>query len=293
MEDPIREFEDGGYVNLIAKFVGPEAYSYAFDGQWGYLDHALASSTLVSQVTGAAEWHINADEPSVLDYNTDFKPAPQIESLYAPDEFRTSDHDPVIVGLSLDGDPSIDVVGNAGQCLSDNEVTVRVRVRDGGTAADDLEVTATGSGEAIVPGSVQVSGAGTFRTVTIGLVTGKKVSEGLVEVTVDDGTTETTLEIGVLSGTRGADTLTGEAGLSWVLVGGNGADRLVGADLDDLLCGGNGDDVLRGGGGRDTLVGGRGADVLEGGAGADAYDGGRGDDDLVGVDPAVDEVRGQ
>ena len=40
-----------------------------FDGQAGYLDHALASASLDSQVTGAPEWHINADEPSVLDYD--------------------------------------------------------------------------------------------------------------------------------------------------------------------------------------------------------------------------------
>ena len=32
-----------------------------------------ASPVIVSQVTGVAEYHINADEPSVLDYNTDFK----------------------------------------------------------------------------------------------------------------------------------------------------------------------------------------------------------------------------
>ena len=45
--------------------------------------------------------HHNADEPSVLDYNTDFKSAGQITSLYAPDRFRTSDHDPVLAGLNL------------------------------------------------------------------------------------------------------------------------------------------------------------------------------------------------
>ena len=47
------------------------------------------------------EYHINADEPSVLDYNTNFKSAGQLISLYNPDQFRVSDHDPVIVGLCL------------------------------------------------------------------------------------------------------------------------------------------------------------------------------------------------
>ncbi|MFN4144784.1 MAG: hypothetical protein ACK4GN_03090, partial [Runella sp.] len=46
-------------------------------------------------------WHINADEPTVLDYNTEFKSAAQITSLYNADAFRSSDHDAVIVGLNL------------------------------------------------------------------------------------------------------------------------------------------------------------------------------------------------
>lgn len=98
-EDPIAVLEGAGYANLVEAFGGPDAYSYAFDGQWGYLDHALASASLRSQVTGAGDFHINADEPAVLDYNTNFKSAGQLGSLYAPDEFRTSDHDPVLVGL--------------------------------------------------------------------------------------------------------------------------------------------------------------------------------------------------
>lgn len=101
MEDPIMALQADGFVHLIKTRLGPDAYSYAFDGQWGYLDHALASSSLDSQVTGVADYHINADEPSVLDYNTNFKSPGQIDSLYAPDEFRISDHAPVIVGLAL------------------------------------------------------------------------------------------------------------------------------------------------------------------------------------------------
>jgi len=99
-EDPILALEAAGYVNLVEAYGGPDAYSYVFDGQWGYLDHALASPSLRTQVTGAGDYHINADEPSVLDYNTNFKSPGQVASLYAPDAFRTSDHDPVLVGLS-------------------------------------------------------------------------------------------------------------------------------------------------------------------------------------------------
>lgn len=100
MEDPITAFKSAGYINLIEQKIGADAYSYAFDAQWGYLDHALASSSLAAKVAEVIEWHINADEPSVLDYNTDFKSTGQKVSLYAPDVFRSSDHDPVIVGIN-------------------------------------------------------------------------------------------------------------------------------------------------------------------------------------------------
>jgi len=82
-----------------------------FDGQWDYLDYALGSPSLNGQVTGVTEYHINADEPSVLDYNTNFKSAGQIVSLYAPDQYRVSDHDPVIVGLKLNGPPTVSAGG--------------------------------------------------------------------------------------------------------------------------------------------------------------------------------------
>ena len=111
MEDPVTVLKNAGYTNLIAQFGGADAYSYVFDGQWGYLDHALASPSLVDQVTGAAEYHINADEPSVLDYNTDFKTANLQTVLYAPDMYRVSDHDPVVVGLELNAAPTVDAGG--------------------------------------------------------------------------------------------------------------------------------------------------------------------------------------
>lgn len=98
-EDPIDVFVGAGYVDLGREFEGEDHYSYVFDGQWGYLDYALASPSVAARVTGAAAYHINADEVPVLDYNTEFKSAGQIASLFAPDEFRTSDHDPIMLGF--------------------------------------------------------------------------------------------------------------------------------------------------------------------------------------------------
>ncbi|MEQ1871689.1 MAG: ExeM/NucH family extracellular endonuclease, partial [Vicinamibacterales bacterium] len=100
MEDPITLIKNAGFTNLVESFLGPDAYSYVFDGQWGYLDQALGSASLVPQVSGVADYHINADEPSALDYNTEFKTPGQVASFFAPDAFRVSDHDPVIIGLN-------------------------------------------------------------------------------------------------------------------------------------------------------------------------------------------------
>jgi len=106
-EDPIAAIRDGAddaagtlddFTNLVARFVGGSAYSYVFDGQVGYLDHALGSTSLSAQVTGATEFHINADEPDLLDYDTSFKASPQ-DAIYEANGYRASDHDPVVIGL--------------------------------------------------------------------------------------------------------------------------------------------------------------------------------------------------
>ena len=79
--------------------LGSEAYSYVFSGESGSLDHALASTNLVEKVTGISDWHINADEPRVLDYNEEYQTEQQVIDWYAPDAFRASDHDPVIIEI--------------------------------------------------------------------------------------------------------------------------------------------------------------------------------------------------
>lgn len=100
-EDPITTFTNGGYTNLSRRFNGLTDYSYVFNGQAGYLDHALANTALNSRITGTSHWHINADEPIALDYNTEFKSANQVNTFYDSGPYRTSDHDPVVVGLDL------------------------------------------------------------------------------------------------------------------------------------------------------------------------------------------------
>ena len=64
------------------------------------------------QVTGATEWHINADEGIELDYNTNFKSPNHANTLYAPTACRSSDHDPVLVGLRQAPTLSVSVTPN-------------------------------------------------------------------------------------------------------------------------------------------------------------------------------------
>lgn len=119
LEDPIRAILSEGYTDLANLFGGAQTYSYSFGGEIGYLDHALASTSLLDKVVDTAEWHINADEPIVLDYNLNFQSPFQQDNLYAPDPYRMSDHDPVLVSIQLDapailgdwdGDGDVDVL---------------------------------------------------------------------------------------------------------------------------------------------------------------------------------------
>ena len=97
-EDPLVALENAGFVNLLDSSVGSAAYSYVFGAQAGALDHAFASRSLASRVSGVAEWHINADEPPLIDYNLDFDRDADLFDETTP--FRASDHDPVIVGIN-------------------------------------------------------------------------------------------------------------------------------------------------------------------------------------------------
>jgi predicted extracellular nuclease len=130
-EDPVTAFTSTGWRDLIASYGGAQAYGYVFNGQWGYLDHALATPSLaLGQVAGAMHWHISADEPSVLDYNVNFKTANLISALYAGNEYRNSDHDPVVVALALHAPLVLRGTAGADQLL--------------GTAADEVLIGGPG-----------------------------------------------------------------------------------------------------------------------------------------------------
>ena len=101
-EDPIDVFTAAGWSDLIAD-KAPGQYTYSFDGELGSLDHVIASPELSASITGAGVWGINSPEWSDRGY------------AYAATEsgtpYRSSDHDPIVVGVSSALPPvSIDVV---------------------------------------------------------------------------------------------------------------------------------------------------------------------------------------
>jgi predicted extracellular nuclease len=99
LDDAISTFRNSGYVDLAQVHLGMESYSFEFDAQSGALDHALASGSLAPQVKGVLEWHINADEPRVLNYDLESDRDPSLFDDSLP--YRASDHDPLIIGLDL------------------------------------------------------------------------------------------------------------------------------------------------------------------------------------------------
>ncbi|MFC4656277.1 ExeM/NucH family extracellular endonuclease [Rheinheimera marina] len=100
-EDPLLQLAKDGWLHLAPEHDGKAHYSYVYRGRTGSLDHALASKSLADKLQQFQHWNINADEPAILDYNMEFKSKTQLEQLYAPDAFRSSDHDPVLMDFKF------------------------------------------------------------------------------------------------------------------------------------------------------------------------------------------------
>ena len=96
-EKPMKTLRAGGWKHLNLRLADDERYSFSFDGQFGSLDHGLATPSLDAQITKVAEWHVNADEPYFLDF--------AIAGPKSDDSpYRFSDHDPFLIGLKLHAD---------------------------------------------------------------------------------------------------------------------------------------------------------------------------------------------
>jgi predicted extracellular nuclease len=112
-EDPLLFFYNKGYTNLnntnlnitksTQKQLPEQGFSYSYQGYLGNLDHALANPQLLPKVRSFHAWHINSVEDVLLDYSTEGNghEPPSIDHYGTSDEKRSSDHDPLIIGIEL------------------------------------------------------------------------------------------------------------------------------------------------------------------------------------------------
>ncbi|UYM07780.1 5'-nucleotidase C-terminal domain-containing protein [Solicola gregarius] len=95
-EDPMQVFYDAGYTDLASR---TQESTYVFDGKVGSLDHVLASATAAEGVAGVDVWNVNSVEPVAYEYSRYNYNA---TLLYDESPFRSSDHDPIVVGIDPD-----------------------------------------------------------------------------------------------------------------------------------------------------------------------------------------------
>lgn len=93
-EDPLQELSAAGYIDQGSK---TGKYTYSFDGQSGSLDHVFASAAADKLVSGSDVWNINSGESIALEYSRYNYNA---LNLYDETPYRSSDHDPLIVGYA-------------------------------------------------------------------------------------------------------------------------------------------------------------------------------------------------
>lgn len=101
-EDPLDLLRAANYQVLGSGL----SYSYLFSGQVGSLDHAVVSAAMAPAVTGFAKWNINSVEPEYLFYKDGIDDGGSDEinrwsDTYTADQYRSSDHDAVLVGIDL------------------------------------------------------------------------------------------------------------------------------------------------------------------------------------------------
>ncbi len=265
-EVSVRHLTDtAGFRNLIAEKIGPNAASFVFDGQKGYLDYALSSANMAGRVVGVHEWAVNSAEADALDYNLDFgRPAGVFDGTQP---WRYSDHDPLVVNLRLD--PAVLVTRGGVVVKSVNTIAEATAGMQAGDVLTIRKPAALGDG----------GNAGIF---TNGLTLDAPAGSAGFFVFADG--------VAALSFTGTGDVVAVGNGGDNTLVGNGGNNALAGKDGADSIDGGAGNDQIWGEDGADSLVGGMGDDTLRGGTGNDTMVGGSGNDMFV-VDDAGDVVQ--
>lgn len=93
-EDPMQILYKAGYRDIGS--TKTNKHTYLFGGRVGSIDHVLASGPMFSKVSGADVWNINSVESVGLEYS---RYNNNVTNLYSDDPYRSSDHDPLLVGF--------------------------------------------------------------------------------------------------------------------------------------------------------------------------------------------------
>lgn len=96
-EDPVNLLRSKGWNDAFVEAGVTRPYSFNYRGYSGRLDHALLSTGLLAHLRAAVHWHINADESEAFDYRIEHRQ----KDWYAPDPYRSSDHDPLLLVLDF------------------------------------------------------------------------------------------------------------------------------------------------------------------------------------------------
>ncbi len=208
--------------NLTYRLAANERYSYVFDGNAQMIDHVLVSAGLQA---GA-----------------------QIDVLHVNRDQFASDHDPVLVQLTVGGVTRAGTQGDDALSGTESRDTLR------GLGGDD-QLSGLGGDDLLIggEGDDRLDGGAGFDTVSYADASGPvTVRLDLKPRETGEGV-DTFVSIEGVVGSAFNDTIFGNAADN-VLDGGSGDDRMLGGDGDDLIIGGGGRDAMTGGAGAYTFV---------------------------------------
>ena len=96
-EDPIKALEAAGWAHVS----GAGEASYVYSGRSGSLDHVFANAAAKPLLAGVTSWAVNAQESIAFEYSRAGMNA--LLSVEADNPYRSSDHNPELIGLTLSG----------------------------------------------------------------------------------------------------------------------------------------------------------------------------------------------
>jgi hypothetical protein len=138
-----------------------ETSSYSFSGLSGSLDHVLVNQGALDRATGADIWNINSGESVALEYS---RYNTHGTLFFAPDPYRSSDHDPVVLALDPAGDApavTLALTASAGtQVWGAAPVTLSAAIA--GPGAAEVRTVEFASGETTLGSAPVIDGVATL-----------------------------------------------------------------------------------------------------------------------------------